>query len=370
MQDSANRKTCLQRKKPRYCQVFRLILCGYRKYDNENGLGDPTAFFNDIRTCLRLPRCDQLVILDCCYAAKAFARDHVGKRKFELLTSSAHDLESPPPKYQESSFTRALYKAMQRLIKEHPTGFCTSHLYREVYHDMPATKKSGKPTPKPLLFDQARHSLGRIWLRPQGLNDIPAKAVEEGRYLKLTFRLTESPDLAVMNELALQLQFIPHVDLIRFEDLYAPKEQITDFMRLVLLASKLKPLVRKLHARRQRRKFQTLAEKIEKKPAASLIESHLESPNRPACDWSSASQIQDHHSGYAHESQDGRKKRKTWPPFWEPSMTADTQPHRELLSMATKGLPGTDTSTTRLTQYGVNTLTNSSHGHSLGMYRV
>ena len=342
-----------------------LIPCGCRKYSNDDGLGDPTAFFNDIRTCLRLPRCDQLMILDCCYAAKAFARDHVGKRKFELLTSSAHDLESPAP-YQDSSFTKALYKAMKRLIKQHPTGFCTSHLYREVYHDMPAAKPSGKPSPKPLLFDQARHSLGRIWLRPQVLNEVPPKAPKERRLLKLTFRLTESPDLAVMNELALQLQFIPHVDEIRFEDLYAPKEQLTDFMRLVLLASKLKPLVRKLHAKRQLRKFQALAQKIEKKPAASLIESHLDTPHRPACDWSS-SQIHDHQSGNGYESQDGRKKHKTWPTLWEP---ADTRPHGERLSMDPRGLLGTDALTTSSTQIEVNTMINSSHGHSPGIYRV
>ena len=345
-----------------------LISCDYRKFKND-GLGDPTAFFNDIRTCLRLPRCDQLMILDCCYAAKAFDKDHVGKRKFELLTSSAHNLKSPAP-YLESSFTRALYKAMKRLIEQHPTGFSTSHLYREVYHNMPAAKSSGEPIPKPLLFDQARHSLGRIWLRPQVFNEMPPKALEEGRFLKLTFRLSESPDLAVMNELALQLQFIPHVDQIRFEDLYAPKEQITDFMRLVFLASKLKPLVRKLHARRQRRKFLDIAEKIEKKPSASFIESHLETPNRPACDWSSASQIHDHHSGYTHESRDGRKKRKTWPSFSEPSMTAEIQPHGEILPTGIKGLPGTDALTTSSAQYKVNTFNNSSYGHSPGISRV
>lgn len=191
-----------------------------RKFSND-GLGDPTAFFSDIRTCLRLPRCDQLMILDCCYAAKAFAREHVGKRKFELLTSSAHDLQSPAP-YLEHSFTRALYEAMKRLIKENPKGFTTSHLYREVYHTMPATTPKQKPNPKPLLFDQARHSLGRIWLRPQVLSDQAPKATDEERYLKLTFRLIGSPDLAVINELALHLQYLPHVDQVRFEDLYTP----------------------------------------------------------------------------------------------------------------------------------------------------
>ena len=102
---------------------MKLTVGLYRKFGNSDGLGDPTAFFNDIRTCLRLPRCDQLMILgtsshaliaasynarasmtsftcpvclrtisrdsmptsgvmltpesstDCCFAARAFARD-------------------------------------------------------------------------------------------------------------------------------------------------------------------------------------------------------------------------------------------------------------------------------------------------------
>ena len=277
-----------------------------RKFQND-GYGDPTAFFNDIRTCARLPRCDQLMILDCCYAARAFTRDHIGKRKFELLTSSAHDLRSPAP-HLAHSFTSALYEAMKRLIRDNPKGFCTSHLYREVYHTMPIAPESSETQPKPLLFDQARHSLGRIWLRPQVPTDNISKATEDGRYLKLTFRLNQDPDLAVMNELALQLQFLPHVDQIRFEDLYAPREQITGFLRLVLLASKLKPLVRKLHARRQRRKIQALAEQKEEKASPSLIELHMEHSHGSACDWSSASRVVDHDPKYTQDSLEQREK--------------------------------------------------------------
>lgn len=220
---------------------------------------------------------------------------------------------SPAPN-REHSFTRTLYEALKRLIKDNPKGFCTSHLYREVYHTTPATGPSKKPVPKPLLFDQARHSYGRIWLRPQVVTERPPKANnEEGRYLKLTFRMNENPDLAVMNELALSLQFLPHVDQIRFDDLYAPKEQIADFMRLVLLASKLKPLVRKMHARRQLKKIRALAENAQEKPPTSLLKMRLENNHRPACDWSSATHVLDHYPDYTHESQDRRKKRRTWP---------------------------------------------------------
>ncbi len=143
------------------------------------------------------------MILDCCYSARAFTQEHIGKRKFELLTSAAHNLTSPAPKFPHS-FTRALHDTMKRLLEENPKGFCTSHLYREVYHTIPDSTN-----PKPLLFDQARHSFGRIWLRPQVQSDKPPKAANEGRYLKLTFRLNEKPDLAVMNELALNLQYLP-----------------------------------------------------------------------------------------------------------------------------------------------------------------
>lgn len=285
-----------------------LICLSFRKFDNSEGGGDPTAFFSDIRTCLRLPRCDQLMILDCCYAAKAFAREHIGKRKFELMTSTAHDLESPAP-HLPHSFTTTLYDSLKRLIHENPKGFCTSHLYREVYHTMPITEPPEPSNPKPLLFDQARHSFGKIWLRPQVETDRPPKAKEEGRYLKLTFRLNANPDLAVMNELALHLQFLPHVDQVRFEDLYAPKEQITDFMHLVLQAGKLRPLIRKIHAKRQLRRIaemRTGEKGIETPP--SLLKLTLDQNHHPAYDWSSASEVSDH------SPRDQRRKSGTWPP--------------------------------------------------------
>ncbi|KAL6719066.1 hypothetical protein ACLMJK_003301 [Lecanora helva] len=276
------------------------------KYDNAAGNGDPTAFFNDIRACVRLPACDQLMILDCCYAAKAFSRDHVGKRKFELLTSSPHDSTSPAP-YLAHSFTRALYDALKRLIQEHPRGFCTSHLYRELYHTMPTAHPPRKPNPKPLLFDQARHSFGRIWLRPQSPVNAPPRAPqrderEGGRLLKLTFHLGTKPDLAAMNELALHLQFLPHVKDIRIQDLCAPQEQIATFMRQIMLANKLKPLVRKLRLRRQGRKVRELVGQTQKETPPSLIELHLSNAQQPALDWCSAVRDRSQSSETAHEA--------------------------------------------------------------------
>ena len=221
---------------------------------------------------------------------------------------------SPAP-YLEHSFTRALYEALKRLIKDNPRGFCTSHLYREVYHTMPTTK----PGPKPLLFDQARHGLGRIWLRPQVSIDQMPKRTEDRRFLKLTFRLNDSPDLAVMNEIALHLQFIPHVDQIRFEDLYAPKKQITDLIWLVWAASKMRPLVRKLQARRRLQKVRALTEQKAVKPSTSFIKLHTEPSQPPACDWGSALQVKDHSPMDSQESRDCRKRSGTWPPTREVS---------------------------------------------------
>ena len=338
---------------------------GLRKFTND-GLGDPTAFFNDIRTCLRLPKCDQLVILDCCFAARAFARDDVGKRKFELLTSSAHNLRSPAP-HLEHSFTRTLYEAMKRLLEQNPKGFSTSHLYREVYHTIPVTDPSGKTGPKPLLFDQARHSLGRIWIRPQIPGNKLPDAPEEGGYLKLTFRLNERPDLAVMNELALHLQFLPHVDQIRFEDLYAPTQQVKDFMRLVYLASKLKPVVGRLHAKRQRRKLQAIEEQKKRKPPASFVDLHLESHHRPAYDWSSAEQDHDHKPEATQASQENKKKSRTWPPLQKAPSHNGTQRDEDLSSTNNTDSFSTELRTTGFTPRFTKAADHFVHDHSLQM---
>ena len=286
----------------------------FRKFSNLDGKVDPTAFFSDIRTCLRLPNCDQLMILDCCFAAKAFARESIGKQKFELITSTAHDLFSPAP-HLPHSFTTTLYHCLERLVIENPKGFSTSHLYRELYHTMPIMEPPDSSNPKPLLFDQARHDYGRIWLRPQVIMDEPPKAKEDGRYLKLTFRLNGMPNLAVMNELALRLQFLPHVDQIRFEDLYAPREQITDFMRMILQAKRIRPLIRRMFAKRQLREIGKMrAEEKGDETTKSLLKLSLDQKYHPAFDWNGAHEISDHKTKDSEHSRYQRKKSGTWPP--------------------------------------------------------
>ena len=152
---------------------------------------------------------------------------------------------------------------------------------------------------------------------PQVLSDRPPKSNEEteGRLLKLTFRLNKSPDLAVMNELALNLQYLPYVDQIKFEDLYAPREQITNFMNLVVQARKIKPLISKLQAKRRVQKLTTLKNGSNGvKPPESLVKLHLEQNHHPVYDWSHAERVHGHNARNSKDSQHRRRKTRTWPP--------------------------------------------------------
>lgn len=130
--------------------------------------GDPTIFFDDLMTCLRTAVCDQLVILDCLYSDRAFGLDDWGKGKFELLVSGKHTVASSLP----GSFTATLITALSKLIQEHPGGFSTSQLYREVYH----TVRSEKP----LHFDQSGQNLEKIWLTSMKTT-IPAWGLANGQ---------------------------------------------------------------------------------------------------------------------------------------------------------------------------------------------
>lgn len=253
-----------------------------------DGDGDPTVFFKDVLTCLRLPACDQLLIVDCCFAAKAFVRQHIGKRKFELLTSAGPREKVPSPK-MPGSFTKCLNEVLKKLLSSHPRGFSTSHLYRELYHAIPFQPET---LPRPLLFDQARHSYGKIWLRPQQVAYAPQKANEEdpSTHLKLTLRLNSEPDNVLMNELAMALQYLPHVDQVRFDSLYAPKRQIESFMKLIMQTQKLRPLIRKLHAKRRLKKVMAINQDEPVKSPPSMVKMLLEQEqkNQSLCDWSSA----------------------------------------------------------------------------------
>ena len=233
------------------------------------------------------------MIIDCCFAAKAFGRESIGKRKFELLTSAAANEESVAPHFP-GSFTSNLNKLLRKLLVEYPNGFSTSHLYRELYH---AELKI-----KPLLFDQSRYSFGRIWLRPQ---IPPPEPNEKGKstLLQLTVRLNGEPHGAVMNELATHLQYLPHTDEVRIENLYAPKEQLENFMLFVLRTQKLRPLVRRLCARRQFRKVAKIVEEKDIAHPTNLMDLHLSHKHLSLFDWSSAAEC----------PPSNKRKSSTWP---------------------------------------------------------
>ncbi|KAL8849660.1 MAG: hypothetical protein Q9221_005350 [Calogaya cf. arnoldii] len=273
--------------------------------------GDPTLFMNDILGCCRLPACDQLLIVDCCYAANAFGPEHVGKRKFEMIVSSGCAEKVAGPLHADS-FTKSLHQALRKLLGENKTGFVTSQLYREIYHSIPHDKV------KPWHFDQARRDFGRIWLRPMSDNMAERPTREnESAYLNLTLKLNKEPDSIVMNQLALQLQYLPHVDLVRFEKLYAPRRQIEDFMHFVRLAAKLRPLIRKVHAKQRLKKLMTQNKEVSQRPL-SFIALYLDQKQTSACDWSSA--LDGHNPSptsplTSPSSGNRRKKSFTWPPI-------------------------------------------------------
>ena len=147
----------------------------------------------------------------------------MGKRKFELLTSAAHDAESPAPKF-EGSFTRALNQTLPKLLKENDNGFLTSDLFSELYHTVP------KDSPRPHLFDQSRHDYGKIRLRPHNFTAV-ATPERQNLFLNLTLRINVEPEDAIIHELARHLSFLPHVNEVRFEKMYEPMEDFFAFVK-------------------------------------------------------------------------------------------------------------------------------------------
>lgn len=92
-----------------------------------DGDGDPSAFFDDALMQLKLPDTDILTIIDCCYAARAFNRSEIGKRKFELLAATSASDEARVPQ-DPRSFTTALCDTLEDLLNRSPKGFTTSKL--------------------------------------------------------------------------------------------------------------------------------------------------------------------------------------------------------------------------------------------------
>lgn len=183
--------------------------------------GDPRAFFNDILYTLRLPDTDIFVIIDCCFASKAFLNGEMGKRKFELLASTSQTEWALAPKH-DGSFTKILADVLDDLLdsEKYQKGFSSSKLYREVYHN-------AKMKIKPYLFDQSRYDYGKIWFRPlPESSEAFATPKKRDITIDLTLHLIEAPNGLMMNDLAKSLQYLPHVQEVDFARLHAPEKDI------------------------------------------------------------------------------------------------------------------------------------------------
>ena len=200
---------------------------------------------------------------------------------------------------------------MRKLIQTHPKGFSTSQLYRELYHHIKIDKK-------PWLFDSARKDHGKIWLRPQKsthLHGVPEKLGDTR--LNLTLRLQDTPDThLILNQIALKLQYLPHVDQVKFENLYAPRQQVDNLRGFLIQAQKLRPLIRRLHARRRMKKIrQMLTEEDRRTFGRSFAKLLLEQGDtNSAFNW--ASHIPDQINGNGAVEKpllQLRHKSPTWP---------------------------------------------------------
>ena len=184
--------------------------------------------------CLRPNTCDQLLILDCTYAGKAFSHEAIGKRKFELLASCAHDQLCPA-----RGFATQLSECMQRLLKSSPDGFSTSELYRELYHYKSANKVArARFGSGPLHFDESARDYGKIWLRPQRLQP-KAQTLRNRVFMNVTFALDGYPDSGVTNEIARALRYVPHINQTKFEKLFDPRATLTRVVKSVIWIQRL-----------------------------------------------------------------------------------------------------------------------------------
>ena len=230
-----------------FCKRKHTHIACSRKSEAD-GEGDPNAFFNDTFNCLRLPHADILLIVDCCFAARAFSKEGLGKRKYELIAAAGPDVYVPSAKHN-NSFTHYLCNVFDGLLGEnkYTSGFPTSELYRRIYHEI-------DPSIKPFIFDQSRFDYGKIWLRPQTTDPRPVRPIKEKVTIGLTLQLTDMPDAAKMNELARALQYVPHVDKIEFGKLYAPAKEIQEFFFGMKKAMYVRKIIQRLRQRIEARK--------------------------------------------------------------------------------------------------------------------
>ena len=164
------------------------------------------------------------------------------------MASAPPDKLVPSAKHNDS-FTRRLCDTLEVVLGQpkYLKGFPTSELYRRIYHQT-------KDDIKPFLFDQSDFDFGKIWLRPLKVLSEPVSPSQKHHItIDLTLRLTELPDPAKINELARALQYLPHVDEIKFEKLHAPAEEIQEFFYCMRKAMHIKKFIKIIRLRLQRK---------------------------------------------------------------------------------------------------------------------
>ncbi len=246
------------------------------KFQND-GTGDPTAFFENLEMCLRPNTCDQLLILDCAFAGKAFSREAVGRRKFELFAACAHDQFC-----RSDTFTKQLSECMQRLLKSSPDGFSTSELYRELYHGKSADKVLGAPyESRPLHFDESARDYGKIWLRPQRLQP-KVQTLRNRIFMNVTFALNANPDSGVTNEIARALRYLPHINQIRFEKLIDPRATLIRVFKSVIWIQRLSKKMREIYGARKLRQWDsTMSGALKREATQDSSNENLQPGRRP-----------------------------------------------------------------------------------------
>ncbi|KAH0565179.1 hypothetical protein GP486_001425 [Trichoglossum hirsutum] len=213
--------------------IFYYAGHGYVGYETEklkfaakavlNTQGNPTIFYQDILNTLKHVQGDLLLILDTCYAGGA-TYHHKLRTRVELLAATAHDKLAPSPA-KPGSFTPLLVKKLKALLRKKPHGFLVSELFESFdYDDQVAIK--------PRWYLQSEIDYGRLVLRPQQHN----RSRSTEATLHLCLRLEEPPDARVLQDIAKNLQIIPHVRDILIGDLNAPPETIREIMKMVRVA--------------------------------------------------------------------------------------------------------------------------------------
>ena len=236
----------------------------------------------DLRTCLRLPGCDILVIIDDCNTTGGFTasnREPIGKQKIEVLATDTATAERKAANVP-GLLTWVLTESLRDLLRYNPHGIPSSALYSQMYLRSRKTKH--------YRFDMTSGDDREIYIGPPIPNDKPPEAKTKGELvLNLSLRLTgQQIETGMMNDIASHLQFIPHVEAIRFQNLSAPSKEIAKFMQLIIRAQKIRPLLRKLHARRHIREFQKSSQ-LDNNHPQSLLEKELKQYSR--YDWSNVS---------------------------------------------------------------------------------